>query len=123
MENRMKNSPGKDRHQQPSADSRSGILNPHELLGIRAGETDPVVIVEAACVRLGAIRSSGSSWPRSSRPARRCSIGFELAKAGKPNAPQAAAGQNARADGRGHHPRAKHEPRDDQPEGNRWKHG
>jgi len=61
MENRMKNSPGKDRHQQPSADSRSGIPNPHELLGIRAGETDPVVIVEAACVRLGAIRSSAGS--------------------------------------------------------------
>jgi hypothetical protein len=43
------------------AGDRSGILNPHELLGIHAGETDPVVIVEAACVRLGAIRSSAGS--------------------------------------------------------------
>jgi hypothetical protein len=61
MENRMKNRPDKDRHQQPSADSRSGIPNPHELLGIRAGETDAVIIIEAACVRLGAIRSSAGS--------------------------------------------------------------
>lgn len=45
----------------PSADDRPRIPNPHELLGVRNGESDPAVIVEAACVRLGVIRESVGS--------------------------------------------------------------
>jgi len=39
----------------------SDIENPHELLGIAAAETDPLVIVDAARTRLDAIRASHGS--------------------------------------------------------------
>jgi hypothetical protein len=62
MKNRHANeTPATDRLQPPPADGRGRIPNPHELLGVRDGETDPAVIVEAACVRLGVIRESAGS--------------------------------------------------------------
>ena len=42
-------------HYQPS------VENPHELIGVRAAETDPHVIMEAAATRIARIRAASGS--------------------------------------------------------------
>jgi len=42
-------------------DSPLDVESPHELLGLPADERDPVRIVEAAAIRLQAIRRGGGS--------------------------------------------------------------
>lgn len=44
-------------------DASPGIDCPHEILGLPAGERDPIRIVEAAAARLRAIRlGGGTDW-------------------------------------------------------------
>lgn len=46
---------------QPYTHDTHGIENPHELIGVRADETDPRLVMEAAARRITRIRDAGGS--------------------------------------------------------------